>query len=225
MSSRWSVRLSVMLATALFLYAESQFYSVGGVLVAWLLGLVIVLLGSSLLQKVIPFVLVAVQHALVLKQQVVASYVAFGLLCLTLLWLSSSSSRADKTAERTERTIAEIRKFYFTHNPDHLTNGKLDENLRKYRGREELLLDLAKKKYAGLQRGRSTTPPPPPHQHQHQHHQEQQEEEEEEQSPQRQAAGSYSMYSTKENDIVQQARAQAQAEAAARLQARLASLK
>ena len=216
-----------MLATALFLYAESQFYSVGGVLVAWLLGLVIVLLGSSLLQKVIPFVLVAVQHALVLKQQVVASYVAFGLLCLTLLWLSSSSSRADKTTVRTERTIAEIRKFYFTHNPDHLTNGKLDENLRKYRGREELLLDLAKKKYEGLQHGRSTTPPPPPHRHQHQQEQEEEEEEEEqeEQSPQRQAAGSYSMYSPKENDIVQQARAQAQAEAAARLQARLASLK
>ena len=210
MSSRWSVRLSVMLATALFLYAESQFYSVGGVLVAWLLGLVVVLLGSSLLQKIIPFVLVAVQHALVLKQQVVASYAAFGLLCLTLLWLSSLS-RVDKTPEQTEKTIAEIRKLYFTHNPDHLTNGKLDENLSKYKGREALLLDLAQKKY---RRGRSTTPPPLlPH-----HSQLQQEQE-------LQQAGTYSMYSPKENDLVAQARAQAQREQAARLKARLAALK
>ena len=201
-----------MLATALFLYAESQFYSVGGVLVAWLLGLVVVLLGSSLLQKIIPFVLVAVQHALILKQQVVASYVAFGLLCLTLLWLSRSS-RVDKTSEQTEATIAEIRKLYFTHNPDHLTNGKLDENLSKYKGREALLLDLAQKKY---RRGRSTTPPPPlPH-----HSQLQQEQEQE-----LQKTGTYSMYSPKENDLVALARAQAQREQAARLEARLAALR
>jgi len=214
--SRWSVRLSVMLATALFLYAESQFYSVGGVLVAWLLGLVVVLLGSSLLQKIIPFVLVAVQHALILKQQVVASYVAFGLLCLTLLWLSRSS-RVDKTSEQTEATIAEIRKLYFTHNPDHLTNGKLDENLSKYKGREALLLDLAQKKY---RRGRSTTPPPPlPH------HSQLQQEQEQEQSQELQKTGTYSMYSPKENDLVALARAQAQREQAARLKARLAALK
>lgn len=131
------------MALAMFVLAESKFYTFGSAMIGMILGLLVVIFASNMLQRMLPIIFIAVQQLLLQFDKWILHLIVI-LFCTSVIVISYGRRIADRSKK--ERVESELRKMFCKHDSSSLP--EIESLLAEYDGKEEELLLVFKQKFA-----------------------------------------------------------------------------